>query len=113
MVTDLHAKNQVNIYKCLEKKSGKLFDRWNLLSQKPIISPKIDGVYETQTRSVSHGDWLTCQKSGQYLQAFKKTVQKTNTADWQTDGLTEGRADGWTDWQSANLKSPSASPVGD
>ena len=27
MVTDLHAKNQVNIYKRLEKKSGKLFDR--------------------------------------------------------------------------------------
>ena len=27
MVTDLQAKNQVNIYKRLEKKSGKLFDR--------------------------------------------------------------------------------------
>ena len=27
MVTDLHAKNQVNIYKHLEKKSGKLLDR--------------------------------------------------------------------------------------
>ena len=27
MVTDLHAKNQVNIYKHFEKKSGKLFDR--------------------------------------------------------------------------------------
>ena len=25
-----------------------------------------------QTRFVSHGDWLTCQNSGQYLQAFKK-----------------------------------------
>ena len=42
MVTDLHAKNQVNIYKHSEKKSGKLFDRWNLLSPKPVISPKID-----------------------------------------------------------------------
>ena len=27
MVTDLHAKNQVNIYKRLEKKSGKLILR--------------------------------------------------------------------------------------
>ena len=27
MVTDLHAKIQVNIYKCFEKKSGKPFDR--------------------------------------------------------------------------------------
>ena len=43
MVTDLHAKSQVNIYKRLEKKLGKLFDRWNLLSQRPVISPKIDG----------------------------------------------------------------------
>ena len=42
MVTDLHAKNQVNIYKCLEKKSGKPFGVWNLLSPKPVISPKID-----------------------------------------------------------------------
>ena len=64
MVTDLHVKksgqylqafrkkvcwltymqkNQVNVYKCLEKKRGKLFDRWNLLSPKPVISPKMDG----------------------------------------------------------------------
>ena len=42
MVTDLYAENQVNIYKHLEKKSGKLFDRWNLLSPKPVISPKIN-----------------------------------------------------------------------
>ena len=41
--TDLHAKNTDNTYKHLEKKSGKLFDRWNLLSPKPIISPKVDG----------------------------------------------------------------------
>ena len=27
IVIDLHAKNQVTIYKRLEKKSGKLFDR--------------------------------------------------------------------------------------
>ena len=32
---------------------------------------------ETQTQSASHGDWLTCKKSGQYLQAFRKKVQKT------------------------------------
>ena len=32
MAIDLHAKNQVNICKGLEKKSGKLFDCWNLLS---------------------------------------------------------------------------------
>ena len=43
MVTDLHAKNQVNIYKRLEKKSKKLFDRWNLLRPKPVISAKING----------------------------------------------------------------------
>ena len=27
---------------------------------------------ETQTQSVKHGDWLTCHKSVQYLQAFRK-----------------------------------------
>ena len=43
MVIDLHAKNQVNICKRLEKKSGKLFDRWNLLCPKPVISPKTNG----------------------------------------------------------------------
>ena len=43
MVIDVHAKNQVNIYKPLEKKSWKLFDRSNLLSPKPVISPKING----------------------------------------------------------------------
>ena len=43
MMIDFHAKNQVNICKRFEKKSGKLFDRWNLLSPKPIILPKIDG----------------------------------------------------------------------
>ena len=44
METDLHAKNQVNIYKRLEKKSRKPFDSWNLLSPKPVILPKINGV---------------------------------------------------------------------
>ena len=43
MVTDLHAKNQVNIYKRLEKMSRKPFDPWNLLSPKPLILPKING----------------------------------------------------------------------
>ena len=42
-VTDLHAKSQVNIYKRLEKKSGKPFYRRNLLSPKPVILPKITG----------------------------------------------------------------------
>ena len=32
---------------------------------------------ETSTRSVSHDDWLTCQKSAQYLQVFRKKFQKT------------------------------------
>ena len=45
MVTDLHAKNQVNIYKRLEKKSGKPIDRKKSIERN-----------ETQTRSVSHGD---------------------------------------------------------
>ena len=43
---------------------------------------------ETQTRSVKYGDYLTCQKSGQYLQEFRKKVRKTDT---------DGRTDGWTD----------------
>ena len=34
LVIDLHAENQHNICKRLEKKSGKLFDRRNLLSFK-------------------------------------------------------------------------------
>ena len=32
---------------------------------------------KTQTRSVNHCDRLTCQKSGQYRQAFRKKVWKT------------------------------------
>ena len=43
MVIDFHAKNQVNIGKRLGKKSEKLFDRWNLLSPRPVILPKING----------------------------------------------------------------------
>ena len=39
---DLHAKIQLNIYKRLGKKCGKLFDRWNLQSPRPVISQKID-----------------------------------------------------------------------
>ena len=31
---------------------------------------------ETQTRSASHGEGLICQKSGQYLQAFRKKSGK-------------------------------------
>ena len=42
MVIDLHAKIQVNMYKRLQKKTGKLFDRWNIQCPKPVISPKID-----------------------------------------------------------------------
>ena len=43
------------------------------------------------------------KNSGQYMQAFRKKLRKTDT-DAQTDGLTDG--------QSANLKSPFL-PVGD
>ena len=43
MVIDFHAKQQVNICKGLEKKSGKLFDRWTVPSPRPVISPKING----------------------------------------------------------------------
>ena len=39
MVIDLHAKNTVNTYKGIEKNCEKLFDLWNLLSPKPVISP--------------------------------------------------------------------------
>ena len=43
---DFRAKQQVNICTRLEKKSGKLFDRWSVLSPRPVISPKIDGGYQ-------------------------------------------------------------------
>ena len=43
MVTDLHAKNLVNIYKRLEKNYGKLFDHWNLQSPKLVILQKVHG----------------------------------------------------------------------
>ena len=43
MMIDLHAKNQLNICKHLGKNCRKLFDRWNLLSPRSVISPKIDG----------------------------------------------------------------------
>ena len=42
MVTDYHAKSQVNIYKHLEKNSGKLLNRWCLLRPKPITKNKLD-----------------------------------------------------------------------
>ena len=42
MMIGLHATNLVNICKGLGKKSGKLFDRWNLLSPRPVNLPKID-----------------------------------------------------------------------
>ena len=45
MVIDFHAKNQVNICKRLEKNSGKLFNRWNLLSPRPVISSKINDLH--------------------------------------------------------------------
>ena len=35
------------------------------------------GATKLLTRSVSHDDWLTCQKSAQYVQVFRKKVQKT------------------------------------
>ena len=39
MVIDYHAKSQLNICKCLEKKCGKLFDRWYLVSPRSLILP--------------------------------------------------------------------------
>ena len=47
----------------------------------------------------------------------KKCGKHVGLTDWLTDGLTDGLADwltdGLTDGQSENLKSLSASPVGD
>ena len=37
LVIDLQAKNQHNICKGIEKKSGKLFHQWNLLSLKQVF----------------------------------------------------------------------------
>ena len=54
MVIDLHAKIRVKICKGSEKKSRKLFDRWNLLSRKPVISQKSMEHNKSQTRSVNH-----------------------------------------------------------
>ena len=48
MMIDLHAKNQQNIWKGFGKRSGKLFDRWNLLSPRPVISQKVMERNETQ-----------------------------------------------------------------
>ena len=44
LVIDLHAKNQHNICKGIEKKSGKLFHRRNLLSLRQVFPPKINEV---------------------------------------------------------------------
>ena len=58
---------------------------------------------ETHTWSVSPGDWPTCQKSGQYLQAFRKKFWKTDLrTDWRTAWQRAWRRD----WQSASFKSP-------
>ena len=81
MVTDLHAKNTVNIYKRLGKKVLKTFRSLKFTKSKARFQQKSIKRNETQTRSVSHGDLLTCKQSGQYLQAFRKKVWKTNTAD--------------------------------
>ena len=44
---------------------------WTLVIEKFIQHNEI------RTWSVSHGDWFTCQKSAQYLEAFRKKVGKT------------------------------------
>ena len=81
MVTDLHAKNQVNTCKRLEK-SPKLFDRWNFTKSKAhnfaknrwsVTKLKLD-------LPVMVID-LYAKKSGQYLQTFRKKVRITDTAD--------------------------------
>ena len=74
---DLHAKNQHNIWKGIEKKSGKLFHQWNLQSIRHVIPRKINEVQQNSNSILSHYDWLICQKSAQYLQAFRKKLQKT------------------------------------
>ena len=43
MVTDLHAKKQVNIWKHLEKNSGKLFDCGTYKVQSPQFHQKLNG----------------------------------------------------------------------
>ena len=57
---------------------------------------------ETQTRSASHSDRLTCQKSGQHLQAFRKKVRKTVL----TLKFTKSKAHNFTknQWSVMNLK---------
>ena len=91
MLIDLHAKNQVNIYKRLEKKSGKLCDHWNLLRPKPVI-------FKHAKNQVN-----ICKYLG------KKSEKLILRTDRQTDGLTGGLTAG----QSGNLRSPSALPEGD
>ena len=44
LVIDLHAKNQHNICKGVEKKSGKLLHQWKLLSVTCVIPRKINEV---------------------------------------------------------------------
>ena len=44
------------------------------LVQGPLFRQKSMERNKTQSWSVSHGDWHTCQKSVQYLQAFRKKV---------------------------------------
>ena len=77
MMIDLHAKNQLNICKCLGKKCGKLWIAEFYLVQGPYFRQKSRERNQTQTSSVSHGCRVKCQKSAQYLQAFTKKVRKT------------------------------------
>ena len=44
--------------------------------QGPLFRQKSMERNKTQSRSVNHSDWLTCQKSGQNRQAFRKKVRK-------------------------------------
>ena len=59
------------------KKSGKLFHRRNLLSLRQVFPWKINKVQWNSNSMWKSWWWLTCQKSAQYLQAFRKKLQKT------------------------------------
>ena len=77
LVIDLHAKNQHNICKGT-KKSLENYSIGEIHKVKGTeFREKSMRCNETPTRSVSHDDLLTCQKSAQYLKAFRKKLQKT------------------------------------
>ena len=87
MVIDLHSKKQVNICKRLEKKVQKTV--WSLKFTKSKARNFAENQWSTTKLKVVL--WvmvidLQAKRSGQYLQAFRKKIRKTDSADWQTDG---------------------------